>query len=143
MPSDISAHIRHTTPMLDGKPLRDHPSLDLDNLELLNKYGDQIALTSDDDPTSHPSWLLGEAPDSTGRIRNSTACFVILVERGQSELDAFYFYFYSYNEGANVTQVVEPLDSLVSGKKADSGMHFGNHVGDWSVMSPASHLESP
>ena len=142
MPSDIGAHIRHTTPILDGKPLRDHPSLDLDNLEVLNKYGDQVALTSDDDPTSYPSWLLGEAPDSTGRIHNSTACSVILVERSPSELDAFYFYFYSYNEGANITQVVEPLDNLVSGKKADSGIHFGNHVGDWSVTSPTSHLES-
>ncbi|KAK0390651.1 hypothetical protein NLU13_0155 [Sarocladium strictum] len=47
------------------------------------------------------------------------------------DLDAFFFYFYSYDQGPNITQVLEPLDQLVRGPKAESGMSFGNHVGDW------------
>ncbi|KAF4919203.1 putative vacuolar protein sorting-associated protein TDA6 [Colletotrichum viniferum] len=132
-PSDLLTHVRHTTPAVDRKPISDLPSLDLDNLEILNAYGnkDHVALVSDDDPTTYPKWLYGEAPDETGRIHNSTPCVVVLVEKNERELDAFYFYFYSFNEGPNITQVLEPLDRLVKGPKAASGMHFGDHIGDW------------
>ncbi|KAK7423560.1 hypothetical protein QQX98_001018 [Neonectria punicea] len=130
-PSDLLAHLRHTTPTLKRKPIGDLPELDLDNLGILNKFGLSTALSSNDDPLSHPEWLRGEAPDAAGKIHNSTPCVVILVERGPVDLDAFYFYFYSYNEGPNITQVMEPLDRLISGGKASEGMHFGNHVGDW------------
>lgn len=131
MPSDLTAHIRHVTPMLDHEPIPDVPPLDLDNLEVLNEHGDQVALTSNDDPTKFPDWLFGEAPDEEGRIHNSTACAVILVEKSEAELDAFYFYFYSFDEGANSSQVLEPFIYLLKGEEADKGMHFGNHVGDW------------
>ncbi|TEA20917.1 putative vacuolar protein sorting-associated protein TDA6 [Colletotrichum sidae] len=131
MPSDLLAHVRHTTPNVDGKPIADLPALHLDNLELLNAYGDEVALTSNDDPLTYPAWIKGEMPDETGTIRNSTPCVVVLVEKSERDLDAFYFYFYSFNEGPNITQVLEPLDRLVKGPKAASGLHFGDHVGDW------------
>ncbi|CAI0649747.1 unnamed protein product [Colletotrichum noveboracense] len=132
-PSDLLTHVRHTTPAVDRKPISDLPPLDLDNLEILNAYGnkDHVALVSDDDPTTYPKWLYGEAPDETGRIHNSTPCVVVIIEKNERELDAFYFYFYSFNEGPNITQVLEPLDRLVKGPKAASGMHFGDHIGDW------------
>ncbi|KAJ0363696.1 hypothetical protein COL26b_012863 [Colletotrichum chrysophilum] len=132
IPSDLLTHVRHTTPAVDRKPITGLPSLDLDNLEILNEYGnkDHVALVSDDDPTTYPKWLYGEAPDETGRIHNSTPCVVVIVEKNERELDAFYFYFYSFNEGPNITQVLEPLDRLVKGPKAASGMHFGDHIGD-------------
>ena len=131
MPSDLLAHIQHTTPFLDGKPIEGLPSLDLDNLEVLNKYGDRVALTSNDNILSNPPWLFGETPDATGRLHNSTACVVILVEKNDVDLDAFYFYFYTYNQGSNVTQVLEPLKSLLKGDEEHMAMHFGDHVGDW------------
>ncbi|KAF7542384.1 hypothetical protein G7Z17_g11619 [Cylindrodendrum hubeiense] len=130
-PSDLLTHIRHTTPMLDGKPIADLPELDLDNLEILNHYGPHIPLTSNDDPTTYPSWFYGEAPDAAGRIHNATPSCVILVERSEVDLDAFYFYFYSYNEGPNITQVLEPFNQLVGGDKVATGMNFGDHIGDW------------
>lgn len=133
-PSDLATHIKHTTPVLNGKPIPDLPSLDLDNLEILNehgKHGEHVALNSNDDPTDYPAWLYGEAPDSAGRIHNSTPCVVVLVEKSDLDVDAFYFYFYSYNEGGDITQVLPPMDWLVAGPEADSGMHFGDHVGDW------------
>ncbi|KAI5457680.1 hypothetical protein BGZ63DRAFT_393472 [Mariannaea sp. PMI_226] len=144
MPSDLLTHILHTTPYLDGQPIPDLPALDLDNLEILNEFKGRVALTSNDDPTStpFPEWLLGETPDETGRIHNSTACVVILVEKNELDVDAFYFYFYSYNEGANLTQVLEPFDRIASGGQ-ESSMHFGNHVGDWEHNMVRFHNGTP
>ncbi|GKT65660.1 vacuolar protein sorting-associated protein 62 [Colletotrichum tofieldiae] len=119
---------------LDGKQVPDIPALDLDNLEILNQFGDEVALTSKDDPTTYPAWLLGATPDTDGKIHNATPCVVILVEKNKRDVDAFYFYFYSYNEGPNVTQVLEPINRMVKGEKAASGMHFGDHIGDWLVL---------
>lgn len=128
-PSDIFEHIRHTTPSIDQKPIPDLPKLDMDNLALLNDVSDQeVALTSNDDITTMPHWLFGSTPDETGRISNATACAVILVERDARNVDVFYFYFYSFDRGANLTQVLDPLGSLVDDT---DGMHYGNHVGDW------------
>ncbi|KXH47425.1 vacuolar protein sorting-associated protein 62 [Colletotrichum simmondsii] len=131
MPSDLLTHIQHTSPALDGKTIPDIPTLDLDNLESLNKFGDEVALTSNDDPLSYPEWIHGATPDADGRISNATPCVVVLVEKGERDLDAFYFYFYSFNEGMNISQVLEPFNRMVNGEKAQSGMHFGDHVGDW------------
>ncbi|KAG6019414.1 hypothetical protein E4U40_007065, partial [Claviceps sp. LM458 group G5] len=112
-PSDLLTHVRHTTPTIDQVPVPNLPSLTLDTLALLNGLNGTVALTSKDDVTTLPSWLMGDVPDETGRTANATACVVILVDKGQDELDAFYFYFYSYDRGANLTQVVEPLNRLV------------------------------
>ncbi|KAH7130944.1 vacuolar protein sorting-associated protein 62 [Dactylonectria macrodidyma] len=131
MPSDLLTHIKHTTPMLKGKPIPNLPELTLDNLEILNDFGPHVPLTANDDPTTYPAWLFGEAPDAAGMIHNATPSCVILVERSPIDLDAFFFYFYSYNEGPNVTQVLEPLNHFVNNEKVESGMHFGDHIGDW------------
>ena len=126
---------------MDGQPIPGLPSLDLDNLEILNDSGDQVSLASNDDPTTYPSWFLGDAPDPTGQIHNATPCVVIIVEKNAVELDAFYFYFYSWNEGPNITQVIEPLNRILNVGKVATGMHFGDHVGDWSVArSLANYL---
>lgn len=122
--------------MVDGEPLDGLPELDLDNLALLNDRGPDgspVALTAASGEVTHlPAWLLGETPDETGTLHNATACVVILVEfEGESgDLGAFYFYFYSYNRGANITQVLEPIKGMLEGD-VEPGMHFGDHVGDW------------
>jgi hypothetical protein len=103
--------------------------LGLDNLASLNDIPGQVALTSNDDVTSLPAWLLGQTPDESGRIANATPCVVILVEHSPGDVDAFFFYFYSYDRGANMTQVLEPLNGLI--QDTEHGMHFGDHVGDW------------
>ncbi|KPM39835.1 hypothetical protein AK830_g6718 [Neonectria ditissima] len=132
-PSDLLDHVRRTTPMVNQKPVPGLPDLDLDNLALLNdvdvEAGQVVALTSNDDVTDLPAWLFGETPDESGRILNATPCVVVAVERGPRDVDAFFFYFYSYDQGANISQVLEPLNGLAGGM-AD-GMHYGNHVGDW------------
>lgn len=129
-PADMLEHIRHTTPSINQEPIPDLPELDLDNLAVLNDVDDgRVALTSNDDITALPSWLFGEAPDESGRVVDATPCVVILVEKSPSDVDAFFFYFYSYDQGPNITQVLEPLDGLI--EDTENGMHFGDHVGDW------------
>jgi hypothetical protein len=130
-PSDFLQHVRHTTPLLDRKPIPDLPQLDLDNLELLNKYGEQVALTSNDDITKEPEWLFGESPDASGKIHDSIPCCVIAVEKSPRDVDVFYFYFYSYDRGANITQVLEPINGIFDLDDERRKLHFGDHVGDW------------
>ncbi|EGR49687.1 uncharacterized protein TRIREDRAFT_105775 [Trichoderma reesei QM6a] len=129
-PADLLQHIRHTAPAINQTTIPNLPELDLDNLAILNDIvGGKVALTSNDDITTLPAWLYGSSPDESGRIANATPCVVILVEHNARTVDAFYFYFYSYDRGANITQVLEPLNRLI--EDTEHGMHFGDHVGDW------------
>ncbi|PHH83349.1 hypothetical protein CDD82_1862 [Ophiocordyceps australis] len=54
----------------------------------------------------------GHKPDAAGYSR--APAVLILVDKGSGIVDAFWFYFYSYNLGQTVF-----------------GIRFGNHVGDW------------
>ncbi|KAF4978227.1 hypothetical protein FZEAL_5332 [Fusarium zealandicum] len=140
-PSDILEHIRRTTPTVKETPIPGLPKLDLDNLDMLNginsSEGQPMALTSNDDVTDLPTWLLGETPDSLGRISNATPCVVIMIEQDHHDVDVFFFYFYSYDRGGNISQVMQPLHSLAGGM-AD-GMHYGDHVGDCQHSSGAAY----
>lgn len=118
--------------MVDQNPISGLPELNLENLAVLNDVGGRdVAMTSRDNVTTLPSWFFGEAPDDSGRIHEATPCAVVLVETSPQDVDAFYFYFYSYNRGANVSQVLEPVNRLL--KTLEPGMNFGDHVGDWCV----------
>ncbi|KAG6287834.1 hypothetical protein E4U46_003790, partial [Claviceps purpurea] len=143
-PSDLLTHVRHTTPAINQVLVPNLPSLTLDNLALLNGLNGTVALTSKDDVTTLPSWLMGDVPDETGRTANATACVVILVDKGRDEVDAFYFYFYSYDRGANLTQVVEPLNRLV--EDTQHGVPFGDHGTQHGALPPRQtdrHLLQP
>lgn len=132
MPSDILGHVRHTAAFVEFTPIPDIPALGLDNLSLLNDFGQSgrnVFLTARENVTTMPDWLYGETPDQYGSLHHSTACAVVLVERTPDDLDAFYFYFYSFNEGGDITQVLPPLDQILP--EARPGDHFGNHIGDW------------
>lgn len=54
----------------------------------------------------------GHKPDADGHSR--APAVLVLVDKGSGVLDAFWFFFYSYNLGQTVL-----------------GIRFGNHVGDW------------
>ncbi|KAF2104779.1 hypothetical protein NA57DRAFT_70985 [Rhizodiscina lignyota] len=120
-PSDLATHISHTQPennftVVDGAP----SPLTVDNLNSLNNLGGtSIYLTSKDDVTTNPSWLNGQSPDSSGSTGNAITCAVIVNDKGDGNVDAFYMYFYSYNWGGEVVVL---------------GLNVGNfddHVGDW------------
>ena len=116
----------------------------LSTLDDLNKWGHYVYLTSNDDVVEQPEWLTGKSniPESRPQCKtgmketyddddeedNSPAgpcghkklgysdapAILIVVEKGDGVVDAFWFFFYSFNKGNTVFNV-----------------RFGNHVGDW------------
>ena len=114
-PSDLGAQLIHTTPEISATPVANAPNpLTLDNLDSLNSQPAKVWLTSKDDISKNPSWLNGVAPDSTGKTNGVTSCAIIVNDHGDGTVDAFYMYFYAYNQGNIVL-----------------GMEIGDHVGDW------------
>ena len=139
-PCDIKEHLFHVTPELNYTPIQGLPQLNLTNLDQLNHFenGRYVFLTSNDNVEERPDWLSGEIniPDdftddakadhvephtTKGKIRKqshggrSDAPAVLLtVDKGDGIVDAFWFFFYSYNLGNLVFNI-----------------RFGNHIGDW------------
>ncbi|OJJ34138.1 hypothetical protein ASPWEDRAFT_52428 [Aspergillus wentii DTO 134E9] len=117
-PSDIGQQLVHTTPMVNWTSTKDAPSpMTLDNLDKLNNLGNtSVYLTSKEgiDADPQPAWFHGTTPDEKGQTNNAVSCAIITRDHANGTLDAFYFYFYAYNEGNTVL-----------------GMEFGNHIGDW------------
>lgn len=116
LPSDIGSQLVHTKPEINYTPVNGAASpLTLDNLDSLNSEGgSSIYLTSLDDITQNPSWPKGVAPDGNGKTNGAVSSAIIVNDHGSGLVDAFYFYFYAYNEGNTVL-----------------GQEFGDHVGDW------------
>jgi hypothetical protein len=83
----------------------------------LNKLGNKglnIYLTSNEDISKNPTWLNGVKPDADGKTGDAKSCAVIVVDKGNGFVDAFYMYFYAFNWGGIVLE-----------------KNLGNHVGDW------------
>ncbi|TGZ81413.1 hypothetical protein EX30DRAFT_371415 [Ascodesmis nigricans] len=128
MPGKMTEHLKHTVPYLYYDPIiTSHANLT--TLNDFNQYGDglHVYLTSEDDPSEPPlpRWLTGShntpittfpgaEDEETNDGRSSAPAIIIWVEKGPEIVDAFYFYFYSFNLGNTV-----------------AGWRFGNHVGDW------------
>ncbi|OQE90801.1 hypothetical protein PENNAL_c0011G02772 [Penicillium nalgiovense] len=118
MPSDIQQQLDHTRPNVNWTALEGVESpLTLNNLDMLNSMGNtSVYLTSlegiEADP--EPAWFQGIRPDSQGRTENGTASIIVIADRGNGIVDAFYFYFYAFNKGGTVL-----------------GLEFGDHIGDW------------
>lgn len=71
-------------------------------------------LTSIEDVTTKPAWLNGRKPDGSGKTDGITSSAIIVNDHGSGKVDAFYFYFFAYNEAPAVL-----------------GQEIGTHVGDW------------
>ena len=91
-------------------------SLTLKKLAKL-KHSKHLYMTSNEDFDVDPDWITGvhNKPNLiTGEIKNAPA-ILIVVDKGNGWVDAFWFYFYSFN-----------LGPFVMGQGP-----YGNHVGDW------------
>ena len=118
-PSDISAQLVHTHPTRDDfSDIDSAPSpLTLDNLDSLNALaGTDAYLTSNEGIAAQPQWFQGVKPSADGSTPGAFSSVVITVSKPGNILDAFYFYFYAYNQGTRLFGLGDPL---------------GNHVGDW------------
>ncbi|KAF2132333.1 hypothetical protein P153DRAFT_394487 [Dothidotthia symphoricarpi CBS 119687] len=115
LPTDFQLFLNNTTPRVNfaAVPGPSNP-LTLSNLDQVSA---DAYLTSNDDVTKNPSWIKGTKPDASGKTNNAITASVIVNDKGNGVVDAFYMYFYAYNYGGEVL-----------GWKA---LNFGNHVGDW------------
>lgn len=120
-PSDMAEHIENTQPTINFTAVEGGPNpLTLDNLDELNKLGGKnIYLSSKEDVVTLPKFLHGQEPDPlTYKTNNAKSCVVIVVDKGNGTIDAFYMYWYTFNEGPSAI-----------------GHQVGNHLGDWYLTS--------
>ena len=143
-PCDIAEHLFHVTPELNYTPVQGRLQYsNLTNLDQLNlfEHGRHVYLTSNDNVEDRPEWLGGEKniPDEfdfdggdddedddakfetlamirkrNGGGRSNAPAVLVAVDKGKGIVDAFWFFFYSYNLGNKVFNI-----------------RWGNHVGDW------------
>ena len=103
MPSDIGGQLSHVVPEVNGALDSSAPSpLTLDNLNALNGQGNggvNVYLTSEEGIEALPAWFHGVTPSPSHQTVGATSCTIITVDKGNGGLDAFYFYFYAYNQG--------------------------------------------
>lgn len=105
----------------DGNNITHGKPLTIQDLETIGKktkdVSDDIYMTSFTDFDSDPDWITGvyNVPDiETGKTKHAPATLIV-VNKGYGWVDAFWFYFYSFNLGPFVM----------------GGGPYGNHVGDW------------
>ncbi|KAI4197840.1 MAG: hypothetical protein LQ346_002888 [Caloplaca aetnensis] len=115
-PSDIAAQLLHTKPQINFADVPGYPNpLTLENLDSLNaNKGSDVYLTSVDDLTTAPAWLNGVKPDKSHTTVGAISATVIVNDRGNGQVDAFYMYFNAYNYGGRIL-----------------GQNVNEHVGDW------------
>lgn len=91
---DVATHLEYMIPEINYVPLADGV-----NMQNVSSYNSSTYLTSKDNVLDNPAWLLGTAnqPNSTGY--SEAPATIIVVDKGNGTVDAFYFYFYSYNSG--------------------------------------------
>jgi hypothetical protein len=125
LPSDIGTQLAHTVPCDGATPLSAEQvpqTLTLANLDQLNTFakdGTNVFLKSKDDVTSHPLWLRGVLPDPDGQIRGAKTCCVIVADKGNGVVDAFWMFFYAYNFGG----VVLEMNLGISPSSLDASAH--------------------
>lgn len=142
-PGTMEEHLLHTTPALNYTQIQEdklQAALNITNLDQLNAFerGRNVFLTSNDDVEDRPKWLggahnipeafpppkhkrgwFGLDSQSTNKDRGTggrsrAPAILITVDKGNGIVDAFWFFFYSYNLGNIVLNI-----------------RWGNHVGDW------------
>jgi hypothetical protein len=72
------------------------------NLSNVNHLGSEVFLTSKNDVTQDPEWIKGTKPDGRGKTNNAITAAVIVNDKGNGNVDAFYMYFYAYNYGGEL-----------------------------------------
>ncbi|KAI0778987.1 hypothetical protein BD413DRAFT_601607 [Trametes elegans] len=108
-PSDVAEHLKHVVPEVNFTATA--PSVTFESIAGLPQ---EVFLTSLDDVTMQPAWITSDVgkPDASGH--SAAPATIVLVKKDDGILDAFYFYFYSFDHGGKVLDI-----------------EFGDHVGDW------------
>ena len=106
-PSDVAVHLTHVMPEVNFSVIA--PSVTFQNISSLSS---DVCLTSKDDVSKSPAWLNSVVgmPDANGV--SSAPTTIVLVNKPGGILDAFFFYFYSYDHGGKVslTEIILSID---------------------------------
>lgn len=119
MPCDVRDFVKHFHAEYGDGTIVDDTEYGALNISMLSSLPNQkdIFLTANEDFDSNPDWITGvenQPSIADGKIKKAPATLIV-VDKGNGWVDAFWFYFYSFNLGPFV---------LGNGP-------FGNHVGDW------------
>ena len=94
-PSDVASHLTKVTPQIDFKTVGPTPTL-----QTLSSLTNNVSLTANDNILKHNTPFFtsvnGKPADSGLSGAPGT---IIVVEKSGGIVDAFYFYFYSWNYG--------------------------------------------
>lgn len=108
-PADIANHVLRVIPEVNFAAVSGPPTL-----QTLGNFANNVYLTAIDDVLAHKTpfftSIIGKPVDGV----STAPATIIVVEKPGGIIDAFYFFFYSFNLGNAVL-----------------GIRFGDHVGDW------------
>ena len=100
LPTDLQEFLNHVTPRVNFNEVSG-PSKPL-TVSNVDQMGGDVWLTSNDDVTKNPQWMKGVRPDGQGKVNGATTTAIIVNDKGNGVVDAFYMYFYGYNYGGEV-----------------------------------------
>lgn len=107
-PSDISVHLTHVVPQINFTNVSSSVTF-----QSIGRLSSEVFLTSKDPVEDEPEWMFSteNKPDeggAGGKVgRSGAPATIICVEKaGGTILDVFYFYFYSFNEGSDVSPLL-------------------------------------
>ncbi|OJT10014.1 hypothetical protein TRAPUB_13503 [Trametes pubescens] len=108
-PADVAEHLTHMVPEADFAAVAQEVTL-----ETVGGLASDVFLTSKDDVTKQPAWITSVVGKPDASAKSAAPATIVLVEKDGGILDAFFFYFYSFDHGGKVLDI-----------------EFGDHVGDW------------
>ena len=127
-PSDIAEYVQNfQIKDKNGNSISTHENLTLHDLKAeyhVDLFGNktethipssEVFLASLDDFDKDPKWLLGHLPEYGTGYNSKAPAILIVVDKGNGWVDAFWFFFYPFNHGP-----------FIMGHGP-----WGNHVGDW------------
>lgn len=113
-PYDINLFIRHFQITKDQFPVQKQLQL-----STITHNDENLYMTAIEEFCNDPDWILGTKPDSKGL---SDPAVLIVVDKGNGWVDAYWFYFYAFNLGPTIK--FKSINLIIMGP-------IGNHVGDW------------
>ncbi|CAD6582351.1 MAG: Vacuolar protein sorting-associated protein 62 [Cyphobasidiales sp. Tagirdzhanova-0007] len=121
-PTDVTTFFLNTSPQINFVPYPEVPSF-----ANLSAIPYQAYLTADDDVQDNPAWLYNIAGQPNATAYSAAPVTIIQVPKANNTVDAFFFFFYAFNEGKEILDVSS----------------FGNHLGDWEHVMVRFHNGSP
>lgn len=97
-PADVAEHLTHMVPEADFSAVAQGVTL-----ETVGGLGSDVFLTSKDDVTKQPAWVTSAVGTPDASAKSAAPATIVLVEKDGGILDAFFFYFYSFDHGGKVS----------------------------------------